>query len=75
MIPSPYSDDIKALEYWISKSDWYTNRPIITYDSFEDLANKLKTTDMGKYSKVLLDFNYKEKQKSRKAWESFLHTV
>ena len=74
-IPSPYSDDIEGLEYWISKSDWYANWPIITFDSFEDLANKLKTTDMEKYSRTLLAFNKEQKTKSKKARKFLLDNI
>lgn len=74
-IPSPYSNNIEALEYRISKSDWYTTWPIITFDSFDDLANKLKTTDMHKYSQILLNFKNKEKEKSKKLWKALLDSI
>ncbi len=74
-IPSPYSDDISDLEYWIWKSDRYTNWPIITYDDFDDLGSKLKTTNMEEYSKILLKFIEKEKIRSKDAWGRLLDYI
>ena len=74
-IPSPYSNKKDDLEYWIWKSDWYTKWPIITFDSFQDLANKLSTTNMNEYSKILLEFNNTNKKESKELWKKLLSEI
>ncbi len=74
-IPSPYSNEVEDLKYRIWRADRYYNWPIITYDSFEDLAGKLKTVDMKNYSKTLLEFNRKMKEDSKQKRVSLLNNI
>jgi hypothetical protein len=72
--PNPFDyENIECLKYRISKASRYAEWPIITYDSFDDLSNKLKNTDMIGYSWRLLEFNNQMKKESEKSRHSLIH--
>lgn len=75
--PNKY-DDIEIMKYWIGLSDFYNEEwmpHIVYFNSFEDLENKLKTTDLKKVSLLMKEFNLTRKQKIYEKWSKILDIV
>jgi hypothetical protein len=54
---SPNDDIDEAYSYWLQYADYFQWPFVTTFDSWEDLINKLKTLDLKKISDNMKDFN------------------
>lgn len=75
--PNRY-DNIDIMSQWIELSDFYNNewQPYITYfDSFEDLAEKMKTVNLSETSLRMSEFNKIRKEKIYSSWEKILSNI
>ncbi len=70
--PDPNNDfDAAALDHWLSFCDWY-GWPVVYFDSWEDLAVKLETTDLRAYHRTLVEFGAQQERGVAKTWEEVL---
>jgi len=54
---SPNSNDYKAISYWLQFADYYLWPFVTTFDSFEDLLQKLKKADLSAISSKMKAHN------------------
>ena len=70
--PSPNSDSVLSLKYWLSKCDWYHWPHVVLFSSWDDLMHKLTTTDLVKTSKAMMQHNADERSTLVNAWRPLL---
>jgi len=54
---SPNSDDYESISYWLQLADYYVWPFVTTFDSFEDLLQKLKKADLSAISRKMKAHN------------------
>ena len=75
--PNMYND-VEIMSKWIELSDFYNidwMPHIVYFDSFEDLKQKMKTTNLEEVSNNMREFNIIRKQKIHDKWNNILERV
>ncbi len=75
--PNDYRN-LDVVEHWLSYADWYDSEwmPYITFfDSFDDLEEKINSTDLKVVSENMRQFNKVRKQKIELLWTKELNVL
>jgi len=64
----PNSEEKKDLERWFGLANFYHMPHIVTFDSWNDLIEKMEQLDLGEVSKKMQTHNTKERQELIKVW-------
>ncbi|CAH1799032.1 unnamed protein product [Owenia fusiformis] len=72
-VPDPNNDkNLEAIKYWLKFSDFYQWPHIVYFDSYKNLIEKLKSTDLRKVSDGMRKYNEKVKTDLTDRWQSIL---
>ena len=66
--PDPNSDDPDALSYWISLFDIYSWPHVVLFDSWNELAHLLLTTDFRQVHELMAEHNVVEEKRIVRLW-------
>jgi len=67
--------DEESLFWWLKLSDFYTKPHIIHFSSWDDLIDKLQTTDLNAVSKRMVDENERFSLALKKQWRWILRRI
>jgi len=68
-------DNAEAIEYWLRFSDFYTFPHIITFESWEELAEKLATVDLREVSHKMLEAAAAMESRVAASWQRVFDRV
>ena len=75
VMPDPNDDyDIEAVKYWLKFCEWY-DWPIETFDSLEELEQKLRSSDLKMMSQLMLDFDLQQYSEAQSRWSAILQEL
>jgi hypothetical protein len=76
-IPYDPNDEqtLEAIEYWLQFSDFYVFPHVLTFESWEELARIILTTDFAQQSKLIKQANKKIEADLIKQWTSIFNGV
>jgi hypothetical protein len=77
-LPSNRYDNINIMSEWISLSDFYNQEwmpHIIYFESFQDLSNKLSSTNLVEISNSMKSFNLKRSEIIYSEWKKILDEI
>ena len=73
--PNPNSPELDSLRFWLNLSDVYTFPHILYFDSAEDLANKIISTDFNAVSAQMRRYTAEHNLVVHARWRSVLRTL
>ena len=65
----------ESLRYWLKFADFYQWPGIVCFDDWDDLIEKIESTDLSNASSVMKQHWVKEKTKVTHIWSEFIHAA
>jgi hypothetical protein len=72
---SPEDNDVESFTYWLQFADYYRWPHIQTFDSFEDLVEKLDATDFLAVHAKMMEENTRREAKVTAQWQTIACNV
>ena len=74
-VPNPNTNQKETLEYWLDFCDFYQFPHITRFDSWQDLIQKIETTNLKEKSKGMKEYNIQQRSELVTTWTRIKHKI